>query len=182
MTTESKHINNILKTEQQIQQAIKNTAKKINEFFNNNESVVVIVILKGGTPFAMELIKNLTFDLYLEFVQITSYKYDKKISKPAIDLTLILKNKTEILANDNCLIIDDLIDTGETIMNLINDLSVFHFKTIAISTLFKTTNYKKIVYPVFSCFNKNPDDFLLGFGLDINGKYRNLPYIANLKR
>ncbi|NQX83292.1 MAG: hypothetical protein HRS50_01070 [Mycoplasmataceae bacterium] len=180
MRTENKHIIKILKTHEELVEGIKKVANKLNsKFSNKNKEVVLITIMKGGLPFSLELIKHLNFDMTMDFITSSSYYLDKQTDKMEVkyNFTIPIKGKDVIIA-------DDLVDTGKTMLKIVEILFRYKPKSITITGIYgKPTRIKnKIQYEEFFCWEEQPGGFLIGFGLDYNEKYRNLPYIAIINK
>ena len=160
--------------EELIKREIKSVANKINEDFGA-EPLYVICVLKGAVMFATELVKYLQMPVKMEFVRLSSYGNGKVSSGKvnAVDISL------PDLNDKNVLIVEDMIDTGLTakfLKGFIND----NFKTKRTkfcSMLDKKCCRKVDVEPDYCC-HEVENKFLIGFGLDYEGYYRNLPYIG----
>ncbi|MEG1711207.1 MAG: hypoxanthine phosphoribosyltransferase, partial [Clostridia bacterium] len=138
---------------------------------------VVIGLLRGSVPFLAELIKNMTIDIELDFIYMSSYTGAKSCG----ETTTFFNLKTDIKDRD-VIVIDDIIDTGLTMTDVYCDLKFKGAKSIKIVTLLdkpQRNDYTGIK-PDYYGFEA-PICFVVGFGLDYNGLYRNLPYIAALK-
>lgn len=164
----------VLYSEDEIQSRIKELAQEMNEFYNGEE-VIAICVLKGAVLFAVDLIKSLNMPLKLEFIRLSSYNGGTKSCGKvnAVDISL------PDLNNKNVLVIEDIVDTGLTAKFLIDFLNCnFHTK----STKFCSLLDKKIsriaeVEPDYYGFEVD-DKFLVGYGLDYDGYFRNLRYIG----
>ncbi len=177
MGTENKHIVKILKTNEELVDGIKKLAFKLNDKFpDKSDEVVLITILKGGLPFSIELMKHLDFDMSMDFVSSSSYYLDKQLddNKITYHATLPIKNKHIVLA-------DDLIDSGRTAIKITKLLEAYGPKSITIVALYGKEKREKTIYEEMFAFDGDPGGFLLGFGLDFDEKYRNLPHLAIMK-
>lgn len=161
-------------TEEEIQEGIKSLADKLNELYGDEE-VYLICVLKGAVMFAADLAKRLTMPVKMEFIRLSSYgsgtTYSGKVN--AVDI------KLPELNGKNVLIVEDIIDTGHTAKFLIDFMNQnFHAKTLRFCSLLDKKARREVeVDADFYCFDVE-DKFLVGFGLDVDGKYRNLPYIG----
>ncbi len=164
----------ILIDEKELTQKIKNVANKINEYYKDEE-LTVICVLKGAMMFAAELVKYLKMPVKMEFVRLSSYGASEKSSGSvkALDLTL------PSLEGKNALIVEDIIDTGLTIKFLKDYIErTLNPKSLKVASMAdKKCARQNDLYPDFYGFEVD-DKFILGFGLDVNELYRNLPYIA----
>ncbi len=171
MGTENKYIVKTLKTHDQIVEGIKGVAEKLNKkFTDKSEEVVVITILKGGLPFSSELMKHLDFDMSMDFISSSSYYLDKQLEthQTRYEATVPIKDKHIILT-------DDLIDSGRTMQKLVKILEAYEPKSITIAAMYGKEQRVRTNYDEFFCWDEDPGGFLLGFGLDYDEKYRNLP-------
>lgn len=162
-------------SEAAIQNRIRELAKEINNAFPKNEELVVIAVLAGSILFASDLIKRLHMPIQFEFVRLSSYGNDEKSSgniKP-VDLTL------PILEGKNVLIVEDIVDTGHTANFMIDYIKIQHKPAIIkfATLLDKICARQKHVDINYSGFEVD-DKFVVGYGLDYMGYFRNLPYIG----
>lgn len=166
----------VLIDEETIQKRINELALEISNDYNNEE-IVFICILKGASYFAIDLSKKIiNNDVILDFMKVSSYGNNLE-STGTINLTL----DTSIdIKNKNVIIIEDIIDTGLTLNYLYEYLKNKKPKTLKICTLLdkKERRQENIVidYTGFQIENK----FVIGYGLDFEDRYRNLPYVGYL--
>lgn len=165
---------NILYTEEQIQKRIKETAQKINEYYKGEE-IYAVCVLKGAVMFATDLVKNLEMPLKMEFIRLSSYNGGTKSSGRvnAVDISL------PDLNDKNVLIIEDIVDTGLTAKFLLDFIKTnFHTKSTKFCSLLdKKCARLNDIEPDYYCFDVD-NKFLIGYGLDDEGYYRNLRYIG----
>ncbi len=177
MTELDKDINKlkILISEKDIQNKLTELAKQIELEFPVNEELYVICVLKGSVIFCSDLVKHLNHLVKMEFIRISSYGNETKSSHnlQAIDLTL------PNLENKNVLIVEDIIDTGLTAKFLTDLFKIKHHpkKLMFVSLLNKKCARQTDIEPDLYGFEID-DKFVVGFGLDYKGYFRNLPYIA----
>lgn len=161
-------------SEEDILNKVKELAKKINEDYKSEE-LYVVCVLKGSVMFTADLVKYLTMPVKMEFIRLSSYGSATSSSGTvkAVDLSL------PDLSNKNVLVIEDIIDTGLTakfLMDFINNS--FTTKTTKFCSLLDKkccrTTPIDADYVGFEIDNK----FVIGYGLDYDGQFRNLPYIG----
>lgn len=164
----------VLLTEEEVNKKISEVAAQINKDYEGKE-VHLICILKGGVFFTCELAKRLTIPVSLDFMSVSSYGSDTKSS----DVVKIIKDLDEPLEGKNVIIVEDIIDSGRTLAYLIEVLKQRNPKNIELCTLLDKPErrVKKQVQVKYTCFTI-PDEFVVGYGLDYDQKYRNLPYIG----
>ena len=164
----------VLLTEEEVNKKISEVAAQINKDYEGKE-VHLICILKGGVFFTCELAKRLTIPVSLDFMSVSSYGSDTKSS----GVVKIIKDLDEPLEGKNVIIVEDIIDSGRTLAYLIEVLKQRNPKNIELCTLLDKPErrVKKQVQVKDTCFTI-PDEFVVGYGLDYDQKYRNLPYIG----
>ena len=164
----------VLLTEEEVNKKISEVAAQINKDYAGEE-IHLICILKGGVFFTCELAKRLTIPVSLDFMSVSSYGSDTKSS----GVVKIIKDLDEPLEGKNVIIVEDIIDSGRTLAYLIEVLKQRNPKNIELCTLLDKPErrVKKQVQVKYTCFTI-PDEFVVGYGLDYDQKYRNLPYIG----
>ena len=164
----------VLLTEEEVNKKISEVAAQINKDYEGKE-VHLICILKGGVFFTCELAKRLTIPVSLDFMSVSSYGSDTKSS----GVVKIIKDLDEPLEGKNVIIVEDIIDSGRTLAYLIEVLKQRNPKNIELCTLLDKPErrVKKQVQVKYTCFTI-PDEFVVGYGLDYDQKYRTLPYIG----
>ena len=167
----------VLLTEEEVNKKISEVAAQINKDYEGKE-VHLICILKGGVFFTCELAKRLTIPVSLDFMSVSSYGSDTKSS----GVVKIIKDLDEPLEGKNVIIVEDIIDSGRTLAYLIEVLKQRNPKNIELCTLLDKPErrVKKQVQVKYTCFTI-PDEFVVGYGLDYDQKYRNLPYIGGVE-
>ena len=163
----------VLLTEEEVDKRINEVAAKISEDYAGKQ-VHMICILKGGVFFTCELAKRMTVPVSLDFMSVSSYGGGTVSS----GVVRIVKDLDESLEGKDVLIVEDIIDSGRTLAYLI-ELKQRGPKSIHLCTLLDKPErrVKKQVKVDYTCFTI-PDEFVVGYGLDYDQKYRNLPYIG----
>ena len=169
-----KHHIEVMLSEEKVDARIKELGEQISRDYAG-KSVHLICILKGGVFFTCELAKRLTIPVSLDFMSVSSYGSDTKSS----GVVKIIKDLDEPLEGKNVIIVEDIIDSGRTLAYLIEVLKQRNPKNIELCTLLDKPEHrvKKQVQVKYTCFTI-PDEFVVGYGLDYDQKYRNLPYIG----
>ena len=164
----------ILLKEEEVDKRIAEVAAMINRDYAGKE-VHLICILKGGVFFTCELAKRLTVPVSMDFMSVSSYGSGTESS----GVVRIVKDLDESIAGKNVLIVEDIIDSGRTLAYLIEILKQRNPESIHLCTLLDKPErrVKKQVKVDYTCF-EIPGEFVVGFGLDYDQKYRNLPYIG----
>ena len=164
----------VLLTEEEVNKRISEVAAEINRD-NAGRPVHLICILKGGVFFTCELAKRLTMPVSLDFMSVSSYGGGTESS----GIVKIVKDLDQPLEGKEVLIVEDIIDSGRTLAYLMEILKQRNPKNIELCTLLDKPErrVKKQVQVKYTCFTI-PDEFVVGYGLDYDQKYRNLPYIG----
>ena len=164
----------VLLPEEDVNKRISEVAEQISKDYEGKQ-IHLICILKGGVFFTCELAKRLTIPVSLDFMSVSSYGSDTKSS----GVVKIIKDLDEPLEGKNVIIVEDIIDSGRTLAYLIEVLKQRGPADIRLCTLLDKPErrVKKQVKVDYTCFTI-PDEFVVGYGLDFDQKYRNLPYIG----
>lgn len=140
-------------------------------------SVHLICILKGSCPFMCELAKHITVPVTMDFMSVSSYGSGTESSGQI----RIKKDLDEPVKGKNIIIIEDIIDSGRTLYNLTQMLKVREPANMEVVTLLDKPDRRVVDMKAdYSCF-VIPDEFVVGYGLDYDQKYRNLPFIGILR-
>ena len=160
--------------EEEVDAKIRELGQKISEKFAGEE-VHLICILKGRVFFVCELAKRITVPVTIDFMQVSSYGAETKSS----GVVRLSKDLDEPLQGKNVIIVEDIIDSGRTLAYLTEVIIQRIPKNIELCTLLDKPErrVKKQVQVKYTCFTI-PDEFVVGYGLDYDQKYRNLPYIG----
>ncbi len=168
----------VLLKEEEVNARIGEIAAQISRDYEG-KSVHLICILKGGVFFTCELAKRLTVPVSLDFMSVSSYGSGTVSS----GVVKIVKDLDEPLEGKEVLIVEDIIDSGRTLAYLIEVLKQRNPAGIRLCTLLDKPErrVKKQVKVDYTCFTI-PDEFVVGYGLDYDQKYRNLPYIGVIEQ
>ncbi len=167
----------ILITEEELQTRIRELAEEINRDYAG-KTLFLLCILKGGLMFLTDLSKHLTVDCTFDFIGISSYGSSTQSS----GVVRITKDLEVSIQDKDVLIIEDIIDTGLTLSYLLENLKSRKPASIKLCTLLDKPENRKTPIPIDYAGFQVPNEFLVGFGLDYQELYRNLPYICVLKK
>lgn len=165
----------VLMSEEEIKATVSRLAEKINNDFAG-EPVLALIILKGSIFFASDLMRELTMPLTIDFMKVSSYGQDSKSSG---NINILLDTSLD-LAGLNVLIIEDIIDSGNTLSKLKSLLSERNPKSIKICTLLDKPERRESNIDADYTGKLIPNEFVVGYGLDFAERYRNLSYIGVL--
>ena len=168
-------IEKVLISEEELQAKIKEMGQKISEDFRGKEPLFVGV-LKGCFIFMSDLLRYVDIKCTMDFMAVSSYQGTSSTGAVKIN-----KDLSQDIEGRHVIIVEDILDSGVTLSYLKKYLEVRKPASISIATLLdKPARRKADVYADYSCFEV-PDAFVVGYGLDYNEVYRNLPYIGVLK-
>ena len=166
----------VLISREQLADKVAELGAQISEDYQG-ESLFLIGILKGSVPFMADLMRAISLDVEMDFMSVSSYGSGTKTS----GVVRILKDLDSDIAGKNVLIVEDIIDSGLTLAYLMEYLAKRNPKTIKIVTMLsKPARRKADIEADYTGFVVD-DKFIVGYGLDIDQKYRNLPYISWIK-
>lgn len=172
-----KDVERILVSEEKIASTVAKIADSINNDLSG-EPLLAIIILKGSTPFAMDLIRKLDMPVEIDFMQVSSY--GKETSSGGF--INVKRDIERDISGKNILIIEDIIDSGNTLNKLKTLFESRNAKSVRICTMLDKPSRRVVDVKVDYVGVEIPDEFAVGYGLDYDEQYRNLPYIGVLKR
>ncbi len=161
-------------SEKEIQEKISHLADQINNDYQGKE-LIILGILKGAFIAISDLAKNLNLDVSFEFMSISSYEGSESTGQIKIEKDLDID-----ISGKNILIVEDIFDTGLTLSSLIDILQSRNPKSIEIMCMFIKPDEKQIPVDIKYQGFKIGSDFVVGYGLDYMGRFRELPYLAVL--
>lgn len=174
MDYSKKHNISVYLTEEQLNERIAQMGAEITKKFAG-ESVYLVCILKGSIFFTTELAKRIELPMTIDFMSVSSYGAETR-SSGVVNIKKDLENSIE---GENVIVVEDIVDSGHTLSRLMSLFASRNPKTLTICTLLDKPERRvvedlKVDYTGFVI----PDKFVVGFGLDYDQRYRNLPYIG----
>ena len=164
---------NVYLTEEQITERVKEMGAQISKDYGD-ESVYLICILKGSIFFTCELAKRITSPVEMDFMSVSSYGAGTTSS----GVVKIGKDLDTTIEGKNVLVIEDIIDSGRTLIYLLDILGRRNPKSLKLCTLLDKPDRRVVEVNVDYVGFEIPDEFVVGYGLDYAQKYRNLPYVG----
>lgn len=170
-------VKHILITEEEIESKCKELGSVLTDAYRDVEGPLVLVaLLKGSVPFLARLIKYIDLDIEYDFMDVSSYEG----TESSRDIR-ILKDLDRSIKDVNILLVEDIVDTGHTIQAIVKLLQNKGAKDVKVVALLDKPERREVdVYADYIGF-EIPNEFVIGFGLDFNEHYRQLPYIGVLK-
>lgn len=170
-----KHEVRVLLSEQEVDKRIQEIGDMITKDFAG-ETVHLVCVLKGGSFFMCELAKRINLPVSLDFMSVSSYGSDTKSS----GVVKIVKDLDEPLQGKNVIVVEDIVDSGRTLSYLMEMLKDRKPKSLTLCTLLDKPDRRVIDVDVKYTGFTIPDVFVVGYGLDYDQLYRNLPYIGEV--
>ena len=167
-------VERILISEEEINRRTKELGEEISRYYAN-ENLVVVGLLKGSVPFMAELVKRITADIELDFMDVSSYA-GKKSTEVKVN-----KDVACSVADRKVLIVEDIVDTGKTLKVVKEMFYTKGAEEVKIVTLLDKPEGRLVDIEADWSGFKIPNEFVIGYGLDYNQKYRNLPYVGIIK-
>ena len=163
----------VMLTEKEVDERIQAIGEQISRDYAGRQ-VHLVCVLKGGSFFMCELAKRITVPVSMDFMSVSSYGGGTSSS----GVIRIVKDLDEPLAGKNVIVVEDIVDSGRTLSYLLKMLGDRGPASLALCTLLDKPDRRvvdvKVDYTGFSI----PDEFVVGYGLDYDQRYRNLPYIG----
>lgn len=171
-------IDRVLVDEKSLQTRVRELGREISADYKDRD-LILICVLKGGVAFLTDLMRNITIPHEIDFLAISSYGAGQRESTGAVRLLMDLKAD---IAGRDVLIIEDIVDSGQTMEYLLRTLGARQPASLRICTLLSKPSRRVVDVPLDYVGFEIPNEFVLGYGLDLDEKYRNLPYVAVLKQ
>ncbi len=169
-------IEKILVSEQQLQEMVAKMGAQISKDYEG-KNLLVISVLKGAAVFMSDIIRKITIPCQIDFMAASSYGKGTSTTGSV----KILKDLDIDVTGFDILIVEDILDSGVTLSNIIKLLESRKAKSVKVCTLLSKPARRKVEIPVAYEGFVVPDEFVVGYGLDFAEKYRNLPFIGVLK-
>jgi len=170
-------IEKILVTKEAIREKVQELGKRISEDYKGKD-LILIGVLKGGFMFLADLMREITIPVDMDLISVTSYGNSTESS----GVVRIIKDTDVNIENKHVLIVEDLVDTGLTLNHLKQLFNTRGPKSVKICTAFDKPSRRKVKIDIDYQGIVVPDEFIVGYGLDYAGKYRNLPFVGTLKK
>ena len=170
-------IDRVLLSEEELKGIVKRLGAEITEDYKD-KNLVLVSVLKGSVIFMADLMREIKLPCTIDFMSVSSYGSGTKTS----GVVKIIKDlDTDVVEGADLLIVEDILDSGVTLEYLIKILSARNPKSVKICTLLDKPERRKANVKADYAGAQIPDAFVVGYGLDFDEKYRNLPFIGALK-
>ena len=172
-------IEKVLVTEKEIRSIVAGLGEEITSYYESQERVNLIVVglLRGSFIFMADLVRHIRLPLIVDFMTVSSYG-DGTVSTGDVKIVMDLDQSIEGM---DVLMVEDIIDTGNTFNKILHLIRNRHPRSLKICTFLSKPSRRVIDVPIDFCGREIPDEFVCGYGLDYSQKYRNVPYVGVLR-
>lgn len=167
----------VLISEEKLQERIQELATELKKEYQEEE-VVFCSVLKGAIFFTVDLMKKYDGDARIDFIRVSSYEGENSTGKIALKIPL----KKENIEGKNIVVVEDIVDTGRTYHYLMEYIKEMNPKSVKSCVLLDKKARRVVPFEADYVGFSIEDLFVIGYGLDYDEKYRNLPYIAYVKK
>jgi hypoxanthine phosphoribosyltransferase len=171
----AKYIKEVLIRREEIDSMCQRLGRQISEDYAGKE-IILIGVLKGAYAFIADLARYITVPLRVDFMSVSSYGSGTRTS----GVVRINKDLDSDITGKNIIVVEDIVDSGLTLKHLKELLTTRNPASIALCTAFDKPERRRVEIHVDYVGMKIPDEFIVGYGLDFDGKYRNLPDVSIL--
>lgn len=159
-------------SEEQLRAAIARLGQEITRDYAG-QRLVVVAILKGSFIFVADLVRAVKLPLEVEFIGISSYA-----GTASSGVVQITQDLTRPIAGEHVLLVEDVVDSGLTMSYLLDNLQTRRPASVQVCAMLEKPSRARVKVPIAYRGFQIPDEFVVGYGLDVDGKYRNLPYVG----
>jgi hypoxanthine phosphoribosyltransferase len=159
-----------------IQERVSELGAEISRDLADSQNLVLACVLKGALVFMADIMRHLPSNVTCDFLRLSSYEGIESTGRVRFDFDL-----TQPIKGKDVLVVEDIVDTGRSMSFLLKSLKAREPRSLKICTLLDKPARRVAEVPIAYTGFTIPDQFVIGYGLDLEGRYRNLPYIAALK-
>jgi len=163
-------LGDVVLSENDIREGVKTVATELNKRFDD---AVILTVVPGGIFFTADLLRQLTFEIYMDTISCPHTPGDRNNSSE------IVYSQNVSILNKDVILVDDAIESGGTMKRLVHHISNnFAVKSVSVATLFVKPGRADVLTEVYSGFSLDNDDLMVGYGLPWEGKLRNMPCVS----
>lgn len=170
-----KYLQEILIDEQSVQQRVRELGARISDDYEGKDGLLLICILKGGVMFLTDLMRHITVPHEIDFLAVSSYGRGKRTSTGNVRIDMDL---SEVVTGKHLLIVEDIIDSGHTLRFVMDVMKTRNPASLKLCTLLNKPSRRTIEIPIDYTGFEIEDKFVFGYGLDLDEKFRNLPFVG----
>ncbi len=168
----------ILISESEIKARLNHLAKEISDTYQRSEQLVVIGLLRGSFIFIADLVRRLNLPVEVDFITVSSYGNEMESSRQV----RIIKDLETSIKDRDVLVVEDIIDTGHTLAQVLQIMQTRKPKTLSVCTLLNKPSRREVEVDVQWTGFDIPDEFVIGYGIDYAQQGRNLPHIGFVRK
>ena len=169
------YLDEVLISEQTLQRRIKELGAEINRDYENSCEFLLVCILRGAVIFLTDLSRSISVPHAMDFMAISSYGSGNRTSSGVVRITMDLTTNIE---EKDVLIVEDIVDSGNTLSYVIELLSTRKPKSLNVCALLDKKERREVPVPIRYVGFEIPNKFVFGYGLDLDEYFRNLPFIG----
>jgi len=169
------YLDEVLITEEKLQSRVKELGQEISRDYEG-EQLHLICILRGGVLFLSDLMRQISVPNTIDFMAVSSYGTERRTTGQ-VRITLDLEGDIQ---GRNVLLVEDIVDSGYTIASVLDILDTRHPKSLRVCTLLNKPERREVEVPIHYCGFTISNQFVFGYGLDMDEYYRDLPFIATV--
>jgi hypoxanthine phosphoribosyltransferase len=174
-----KYLQEILIDEATLMRRVAELGQEISDFYADTDNLLLICILKGGVMFLVDLTKHITVPHEIDFLAVSSYGKGARESTGSVRIDMDL---TATVTGRNVLIVEDIIDSGHTLRFVMDVMQARKPASLRLCTLLDKPGRRTIDIPIDFVGFEIENKFVFGYGLDLDEKFRNLPFIGVVKQ
>lgn len=172
-----KFLKSVLISEKEIDEITTRIAGEISRDFSDSGHLVLVAVLKGSVVFMGDLMKKISVPAEIDFIKASSYG---KGTKSSGSVKILLDMSREDLSDLDIVIVEDIVDSGNTLKFLTEHLYRRGAHTVKTCTMLDKPSRRQVDFKPDYCGRQIPDEFVIGYGLDYDEKYRTLPFVGIL--
>lgn len=166
----------VMISEREIQQKVAELGKKIEAHYQGSDNLLMVALLRGSAIFMSDLCRAVDLPMSIDFMTASSYGNSTQSNRDV----KIIQDLSESIAGRDVIIVEDIIDTGNTLSKVVDMLKLREPKSLTLCTLLDKPSRREVAVDVDWIGFSIPDEFVVGYGIDYAQKYRNLPYVAKV--
>ena len=170
-------IKHILVPEEEIQSIVRRLGEEINRDYAD-KNLIIVCVLKGSLMFTVDLAKQLNLVSEMEFVRVSTYG---NATESSGEMKMLLDFERDDISECDLLVIEDIVDSGNTLSRLVKLFKAKGARSVKTCTLLDKPSRRQVDFEADYVGKVIPDEFVVGYGLDYDEKYRALPYVGVLK-
>jgi len=171
-----KHTTEVMISQQEIADKVAELGQQIQTHYQDSDSLILVTLLRGSVIFMADLCRVIDVPMSLDFMTVSSYGSKMESTRDV----RILSDLSDDIKGRDVLIVEDIIDTGNTLSKIVEILTLRQPKSLKICTLLDKPSRREVDVKVDWIGFSIPDEFVIGYGIDYAQQYRNLPHIAKV--